>query len=190
MSDGSTAVISACGLFRYELERRWDFLDQRPPVVFLMVNPSTADALEDDPTIRRCVGFARHWGFPALRVVNLFAFRATDPCQLLDARDAIGPDNDAHIERAIALGTPVVCAWGSSVNRHNALTRRAWQVWERHLRRLGPERLRCLGVTRSDPPQPRHPLFVSRATPLYYLGEIISLPSAASASHRPLEERE
>jgi hypothetical protein len=80
-----------------------------------MLNPSTADASQDDPTIRRCIGFARQWGCGRLVVLNLFAFRATDPADLKRAADPVGPENRAWFDRTLVddlVGGPVVCGWG------------------------------------------------------------------------------
>lgn len=108
-----SAILSTCGTFRYELHRRWDsFL---PCAAFIMLNPSTADANVDDPTIRKCIGFAQRLGFGELRVVNLFAYRATDPAALRAADWPVGPDNDWHIELAVKESSDaVICAWGAN----------------------------------------------------------------------------
>lgn len=107
-----SAVISSDGKFRYRLERRWD--DTLPKVAFIMLNPSTADADKDDPTIRRCVEFAKAWGYGGIIVVNLYAFRSTDPRYLVVAEDAIGPENVSHVRQAAAEANLVICAWGNS----------------------------------------------------------------------------
>jgi hypothetical protein len=105
-----TAVISPCGQFRYRLGRRWA---DGPELVFVMLNPSTADAERDDPTIRRCIAFAKAHGYSAIEVVNLFAYRATDPSDLRAAGCPVGPENDRHIDEAMPELPGVVCvAWG------------------------------------------------------------------------------
>ena len=101
--------------YRYALERRWDHM--RPYLVMVMLNPSTADAVRDDPTIRRCVGFAKKARAGGLLVLNLFAYRATDPRELREAADPVGPENDEIIKRhldgmSLYEGTKVVAAWG------------------------------------------------------------------------------
>ncbi|MCB9559623.1 MAG: DUF1643 domain-containing protein [Kofleriaceae bacterium] len=143
--------------YRWRLWRRWA---EAPPCVFVMLNPSTADDRHDDPTIRRCVGFARAWGFGGVEVVNLFALRATDPADLRAAAAPVGAGNDAAIAAAVARGRAgaIVVAWGV----HGALHGRDREV----AARLAPYRPRCLGVTRDG--APRHPLYVradARAVP-------------------------
>lgn len=107
-----SAILSTCGTYRYSLTRDWN--DQLPHVVFIMLNPSIADASVDDPTIRKCIGFATRSGFGSLGVVNLFAYRATDPNDLKRMDRPVGPDNDRHIERAVLYADRIVCAWGAN----------------------------------------------------------------------------
>src|SRR4029079_19593153 len=104
------AVMSPCGRYRYRLTRVWD--ESRPAVCWVMLNPSTADAVKDDPTIRRGSSFSWSWGAGGLVVVNLFAFRATNPADLLDAPDPVGPENDAHVRDAAKGAGLVMAAWG------------------------------------------------------------------------------
>lgn len=106
------AVLSDCKKFRYSLTRIWD--DSKPRVLFIMLNPSTADAEKEDPTIRRCIGFAKDWGYGGLYVVNLFALRATNPKELLTAPFVVGVENEKWIRRMSSLAHLVVCAWGNS----------------------------------------------------------------------------
>ena len=152
MSDwltGSGAVFSPCERYRYKLWRVWD--PDRPLgcVMFLMLNPSTATDAEDDPTIRRCVGYARSWGYGGLCVGNLFAYRATDPTELRRAADPVGPDNDRAVRAMVAQAALVVAAWGSHGARYG---RRVQEV-------LGLVRqpLYCLRQLSSG--QPAHPLY-------------------------------
>ena len=107
---GSTALISGCGLYRYTLKRHWR--GGRGVCVFVMLNPSKATAYQDDPTVRRCTEFARKWGFEALTVLNLFAFRATDPKEMKAAEDPIGPHNDETIVEVCTCADRVIAAWG------------------------------------------------------------------------------
>ena len=144
------AAFSRDGRYRYRLWRRWD--RSRPTIAFCMLNPSTADASRDDPTIRRCIRFARDWGYGSIEVVNIFALRATDPRVLRSARDPVGPRNDAFMLRA-ADRQPVVIAWGVL----GALRDREAEA----LTLFGPRtRLLALGRTRFG--APRHPLYLRR----------------------------
>jgi DNA-binding XRE family transcriptional regulator len=143
------AVISDCGTYRYELTRRWadgDLLD------WIMLNPSIADGDQDDPTIRRCMGFARDWGFNGIRVTNLFAYRATQPMDMQDARDPIGPDNRHYL--SVEAGSLTVCAWGS----HPAVHER----WKSSVHDAIQHRdaLICLGYNQDG--NPKHPLYVPK----------------------------
>jgi hypothetical protein len=143
--DGS-AVISECSLYRYVLRRIWD-KDGRS-VLFVGLNPSTADASADDPTIRRCVRFARDWGYGSLIMANLFAYRATEPCVLPRVDDPVGPRNNwwlSILSRKVDL---VIAAWGV----HGTLLARDIEV-------LGKlSEVHCLGVTKAG--HPKHPLYL------------------------------
>lgn len=150
-----SAVISSCGQYRYWLERAGDLLAARP-LPFLMLNPSTADAQLDDPTIRRCRGFAKTLGYSGIIVVNLYALRSTDPAALWAHPDPVGPENDQHIIRATDSGE-VVCAWGANAQRE-----RVEDVVR--MLRYGGRRMHCLGTTRDG--HPRHPLYVRADQPL------------------------
>jgi hypothetical protein len=105
-----TAIISDCGQYRYQLTRRWG---PGPAVVWIMLNPSYADATIDDQTITKCIGFTTRQGFSALVVVNLFAFRARWPEDMQAAANPIGPENDAHIAAVAKAGAMTICAWGN-----------------------------------------------------------------------------
>lgn len=140
-----SAVIDTSGMYRYSLGRRWAAGEV---VTWIMLNPSTADGNTDDPTIRRCVGFSHDWGFGAMVVVNLYAYRATSPWSLLEAHDPIGPEHHHYFLRALQCASRVVVAWGA----HEAAT-------FRHVRPLLAYRpLLCLGTTKRG--APRHPLYV------------------------------
>ena len=110
----SGARFSPCGRYRYLLWRIWD--ENRPPAVFVMPNPSTADEIKNDPTVERCERRARAMGFGGLRVANIFALRSTDPAALYQHADPVGPDNDAAIIESVAGAGIVVCAWGGHGN--------------------------------------------------------------------------
>lgn len=141
-----SAVISECTKYRYWLER-----DIGPnPLAFVMLNPSTADAEIDDPTIRRCRRFASDNGYTGIIVVNLYAFRATKPKDLFLAPDPIGHDNDRYLSTA-AVTSNICCAWGANANPV-----RAAEV-VRIIQAAGRIPL-CLGTTKNG--SPRHPLYV------------------------------
>lgn len=147
----STAQLSACGLYRYSLSRVWD--QDKYAATWIMLNPSTADATQDDPTIRRCCGFAEAWGLGGIYVVNLFAFRATEPKRLRTAHDPIGPENDSAIIGACMAGNITVAAWGTV----GEFLGRGAQVLEMlHARRIA---VHHLGLTQGG--HPRHPLYAS-----------------------------
>lgn len=141
------------GLYRYRLWRVWD--EGLPTCLFVMLNPSTADADRDDPTIRRCVGFAKAWGYGRLDVVNLYAYRATKPDELWSAGDPIGPRNDVVIADAMLDAIHVVVAWGANTGPTTARDVAVLRLAPH------PRSIVCLGVTRSG--QPRHPLYVPAA---------------------------
>ena len=146
-----TAKISDCGKYRYALTRQW--AGSGGGVTFIMLNPSTADAEKDDPTIRRCIGFAKLWGFSRLQVVNLFAYRATDPKELDKVDDPVGPLNDPQLINCWH-GT-LVAAWGAK-----APNERVKYV----LSLMYSKQLFCLGTTKKG--HPRHPLYVPANQPL------------------------
>jgi hypothetical protein len=112
------AILSDCGAFRYRLWRYWE--PERSPMVFIMLNPSTADANEDDPTIRKCIGFAKRYSHGGIEVLNLYAYRATKPAALKAAGFLVGPDNDRHLQAVIdsqmenGRRDNFVCAWGAN----------------------------------------------------------------------------
>jgi len=148
------AVLSSDGVYRYRLWRRWD--PSVPSMIFVMLNPSTADAEADDPTIRRCVGFARREHCGGIEVVNLFALRATDPVALHHHPDPEGPEN-AQAWRAAwdeHPGATVVAAWGAKSLRK--LPDRKASIYA--LTRIERRGWQCLGKSKAG--FPRHPLFV------------------------------
>lgn len=155
-SSGKDAVLSTCGTYRYELRRDWD--QDLPWCGWLMLNPSTADASVDDPTIRRCISFAKGWGAGGIIVVNLFALRATKPTALKTHYDPIGSRNDGFIREAAEEAAVMVCAWGA----HEMAAKRSQTVLAQLHEVNAP--VRCLGVTKSG--APRHPLYVKGDTEL------------------------
>ena len=104
-----SALISPDRLYRYDLLRIWN--EDKPAVMFIGLNPSTADETKDDPTIRRCIGFARSWGYGQLIMGNLFALRSTKPAGLLSAADPVGPQNDSHLIWLGNQASMIVAAW-------------------------------------------------------------------------------
>ncbi len=153
----SMAVLSDCGGYRYMLGRRWgDPATQA--LVWVMLNPSTADASVDDPTIRRVVRFTRDAGFPAAIVLNLYGLRATDPAELRGHPDPVGPGNDAALEH-LTQDHNVVVAWGAFAD-----TQRDGRVAEVLNGPLKDRHLLCLGTTKHG--HPRHPLYVPAAQQL------------------------
>lgn len=149
------AVISEDGRYRYSLWRAWD--RSLEPLTFVMLNPSTADANVDDPTIRRCIGFAKRDGFGGVRVVNLYAFRATQPKDMFRAIDPVGPLNNDYFNFGTAA--TVIAAWGAHARPNRV----------RDVMRLLRERtVYCLGTTKDG--SPRHPLYVRADQPLIPFG--------------------
>lgn len=149
----SRAVYSECELYRYSLTRVWDASGER--ALFIMLNPSTATEVQNDPTVERCERRSRALGFGAFRVLNIFAYRATDPRDMKRADDPVGPDNDAALLDGLAWGDRVVCAWGT----HGAHQGRGAAV-EALLRRTGRELLH-LGLSKAG--HPKHPLYIGYA---------------------------
>jgi hypothetical protein len=146
------AQVSPCGLYRYDLSRVWD--PDRPPVLWVMLNPSKADADVDDPTIEKVVKFSRRWGYGSLVVVNLFAWRATKPDAMLKADEPVGSLNDAWIAGWAGAVADVVCAWGTAgVHRDRGPAVLAL------LRGLAGER-KLWYLERTKDGHPKHPLFV------------------------------
>lgn len=148
------AVFDPSRTYRYLLTRTWD--EAWPRVTWVMLNPSTADAFADDPTIRRCTAFARTWHAGGINVVNLFAYRATRPAELRRASDPAGSANDEFILEACRPPAMVIAAWGA----HGSLRDRAETVTK--MLAAAQVRLFCLGVTRDG--HPRHPLYVPAST--------------------------
>ncbi len=149
------AIFSDCKKYRYALTRKWDSSKQN--LVFIMLNPSTADDKIDDPTIKRCMGFARDLGFGSIGyggiyVVNLFAFRATNPTELIKIDDPIGPLNNRYLKcvQTICEHGLFIAAWGN----HGSLNGRDLEVVELFKNTT----LYCLGTTSTG--MPRHPLYV------------------------------
>ena len=149
--DAAGAIFSACMQYRYVLWRRWREGNRGRPL-FIMLNPSTADERRDDPTIRRCCGYAKRWDYDGLAVCNLYALRATDPRRLTKVTDSIGPDND-HVLSGWCHSAPlIVCAWGVRGEPYGARMVPQLLTWG------GGKPLHALGQTRLG--SPRHPLYL------------------------------
>lgn len=149
------AHLSKCKKYRYALWRIWD--ESKPAVMFVCLNPSTADEVEDDPTIRRCIGFARSWGYGALCVANLFAFRSTNPSVIFSEKDPVGQENDNWLLSLAKDSEIVVAAWGNQ----GAYLGRSKEV----LKLLST--VYCLKLNKSG--EPAHPLYQPASAQLILL---------------------
>lgn len=148
MTTEKGAIFSPCRTWRYVLWRVWD--DALPKVAFIGLNPSTADETQDDPTIRRCIGYARSWGYGGIHMLNLFAFRATDPKDLKASDQPIGPENNSRLILWSESAQLRIAAWGA----HGAHQNRGLEV-QTALWRLD---LHHLGLTKNG--HPKHPLYL------------------------------
>lgn len=150
-----SASFSPDRVYRYELWRSW--ADPARYAMFVGLNPSTADETEDDPTIRRCINYVKAWGFGALAMTNIFAFRATDPAVMKRAADPIGPDNDSFLRATADRAGIIVAAWGvHGIHRGR----------DREVRAMLPT-MRVLGLTADG--HPKHPLYLRASlTPLHW----------------------
>lgn len=151
----SEAVYSDCERYRYSLTRVWQANGRR--LLYIMLNPSKATELANDPTIERCERRARRLGYGAFRVANLFALRETSPAQLKRAKRPVGPENEAQMRVALDWADDVLCAWGM----HGALDRQDAALSPMMVASGKP--LLALGITRDG--HPRHPLYVPYDTP-------------------------
>lgn len=152
-----SASLSDCARYRYSLERRIPDV-VGPNLAWLMLNPSTADATQDDPTIRKVVGFTRRAGYGVALVVNLFAWRATKPRDCLaNLADAEGSYNCAAIMQAAEISDAIVCAWGAHPWAREQASRVLY--WLEEHPREKPIRLLCLGLSKDG--DPLHPLMPS-----------------------------
>ena len=155
-----TAKFSPCRKYRYTLTRVWK--EEKDIVCFVGLNPSTATETKDDPTIRRCIRFVRSWGYGGLIMLNLFAYRSTDPKKLNHVQSPIGPDNDFHIMESSRLALFTVLAYGNTGGmgyRSNEVLKIIKKPY-------------CLGITKKG--YPRHPLYVkanTRPIPFNYVGQ-------------------
>jgi hypothetical protein len=150
-------IFSPYRLYRYTLWREWDMMN--PTFVqFIGLNPSTADEIQDDPTIRRCIDYAKRWGFGALCMTNAFAWRDTDPRKMKGQPHPIGPDNDRWLTAIAREAGVVVAAWGN----HGEHMGRDSEICKLI------NNLHCLKITKNTG-QPSHPLYLSKLlTPIPY----------------------
>lgn len=144
------AVISPCQQYRYSLTRQWNA--DLPTLMFIGLNPSTADATNDDPTLRRCIGFAKSWGYGGVIMANLFAYRATKPTDMKAAPDPIGIDNDQWLLTLANQSQLIVAAWGN----HGSFLERSSAVKQL----IGD--LHYLSLNGSG--EPKHPLYIKANT--------------------------
>lgn len=149
------ASISNCGQFRYHLYRQWD--EDLPEVMFIMLNPSTADGDVDDPTIRRCIGFAKSWGYGAIHVCNLYAFRATNPKDLFRQESIIGTGdiNIKTIEYYSSNCDEVICAWGN-----HPIISKIKKLMPNYNPLQGVDRSKLMAIQISNYGTPKHPLYL------------------------------
>ena len=141
----ASAQLSPCRKYRYALWRTWD--ESKPYAMFIGLNPSTADETEDDPTIRRCINFAKAWGYGGVCMANLFAYRATVPSDMMAAEDPLGTENDKWLRTLADSAGIVIAAWGNE----GAFLDRSKEVVA-----MFPE-LFCLKINGSG--EPAHPLY-------------------------------
>ena len=165
---GRDADLSLCKRYRYSLYRELDIDEgDTETITWMMLNPSTADALEDDPTIRRCMGFSARWGFAHMYVINVFAYRATSPADMRAAIDPHGPENDHWIKKRTdpsEVGT-VVFAWGTHGSHLDIGPR--MEKWVKELRK--DKGCSILGRTKEG--HPKHPLYLANHTMLLGAGK-------------------
>jgi hypothetical protein len=164
-------TLSDCRKYRYTLWRDWPMSDgeerqgfdrERAYAMFIGLNPSTADEVEDDPTIRRCIGFAKSWGYGALCMTNLFAFRATNPKELYRNSNVVGAENDEWIKRCAKGACVVVAAWGKDGDHLYRDQDVPYMLAQ--LEGFPSERFKCFG--RNKDGSPKHPLYLAKTTPL------------------------
>ena len=142
------ATFSSCRTYRYSLFRIWD--KEKKYVLFIGLNPSTADKEADDPTIRRCVNYAKNWGYGGFKMVNLFAYRSTFPSNLKKVKYPVGEDNDKYIVKLSKKADITVAAWGNNGDFYSR---------DKEVLSLVPS-LMCLKINKSG--QPAHPLYLKK----------------------------
>jgi hypothetical protein len=151
------ATISDCNLYRYNLMRKWN-LEGNNLVSFIGLNPSTADANKDDPTLLRCINFSKSLGFDGLILVNLFAYRSKSPTVMKQHTSPVGVENDIYIIDAIDQTNKTILCWGNN-GTHKSRNLELYDLIKTHR-----ESYYCLGKTMNN--HPKHPLYLSRDTAL------------------------
>lgn len=150
------ATFSACRTYRYQLWRRWGEITE-PYCMFIGLNPSTADEIKDDPTVRRCINYAKTWGYGSLCMTNIFAFRATDPKEMMKSKDPVGPENDIFLKESAKNAGIIIAAWGKDgkyKNREKEIIKTI-------------KNLHCLKINGDG--SPSHPLYLKKTlTPIKF----------------------
>lgn len=152
-----TATLTHCGTYRYSLARTWGDPDSENILCVIMLNPSTADASIDDPTIRRCIGFAKREGCDGLKVLNAYALRATDPRVLRRHLDPVGKLNDVYLMNSANRFGNITVAWGTNIDPSR-------QKAVRDILRKAGCFVSCFGTTKAG--FPKHPLYLKNDAPL------------------------
>lgn len=152
--DTDSATFSPCEKYRYDLIRQFAVLNGQGICNFIILNPSTADYFVNDPTVSRCISYAKSWGFGALIVTNIFAFRSTNPRALKTIDDPVGPLNNDYILQGALQSKQVICAWGD----HGNLGNRSTIVREM----LDKHRIKLYYLRLTNKKQPGHPLYLSK----------------------------
>lgn len=151
-------ILSADRLYRYALWREW--IGGEGYAMFIGLNPSTADETQDDPTIRRCISFAKAWGYSGLCMTNLFAYRATKPVDMKAASDPVGSENNVHLLTLAEGAGVIVAAWGANGT---------FKERDAEVKRLLPN-LHCLSLTKDG--HPGHPLYLLKTLTPVPMGQI------------------
>lgn len=154
------AKISDCTKYRYSLWRIWD--KEKPIFTFVGLNPSTADHVQDDPTITRCINFTKSWGGGGIYMANLFAYRATDPQEMMSQDDPIGSDNDFYLNELATQSQKIIACWGN----HGTYQQRSTAVKE-----LLKDKLYYLELNKTG--EPKHPLYIHSETKIKSFSDLI-----------------
>jgi len=155
LQESAGAIFSSCQKYRYLLWRQW--AKQKPLITFIGLNPSTADAQTDDPTVQKCCHYAQNWGYGGLLLVNLFAYRSTDRSVLRKIKHPVGPENDDYLQWAVAKSEKTVLAWGNDGLLQKRCTTIIKKIPDPH----------CLRINKTG--QPAHPLYLPlRLFPIPY----------------------